>query len=102
LKVYGKDVLINALVDSGNLAQDLISLELASALKLPIQEEERHLGTAGIGGTIKVIGKAQAFLVYLEGLPRPVIIKPIVIDKLAHALNLGQTFHKKKLRRSPV
>ena len=95
MKVYGKDVLINALVDSGNLAQDLISLELASALKLPIQEEERHLGTAGIGGTIKVIGKAQAFLVYLEGLPRPVIIKPIVIDKLAHALNLGQTFLKR-------
>lgn len=91
-KIHGMDVITNVLIDSGNLCDDLISLEFASALRLPIELHRQEIGTAAAGGTVEVIGRAKSFILHLEGLARPVIVSPIVVDKLAHTVNLGQAF----------
>ena len=95
LKLYSRNVLVNALVDSGNLVDDLMSLDLAQSLKLPLTLDDRVIGTAGAGATLKVMGKAPSMLWYIEGLNKPVLICPLVIDKLSHPLNLGQAFLKR-------
>ena len=90
-KAYGQDILTNVLVDSGNLCDDLISLEFAAAIKIPITLQHQ-IGTAATGGTVEVIGRAKSFILFLEGIPKPVVLNPIVVKQLAHTVNLGQSF----------
>ena len=91
-KAYGQDILTNVLVDSGNLCDDLISLEFAAAIKIPITLQRQQIGTAAAGGTVEVIGRAKSFILFLEGIPKPVVLNPIVVKQLAHTVNLGQSF----------
>ena len=91
-KAYGQDILANVLVDSGNLCDDLISLEFAAAIKIPITLQRQQIRTAAAGGTVEVIGRAKSFILFLEGIPKPVVLNPIVVKQLAHTVNLGQSF----------
>ena len=90
-KAYGQDILTNVLIDSGNLCHDLISLEFAAAIRIPITLQHQQIGTAAAGGTVKVIGCAKSFILFLEGIPKPVVLNPKV-KQLAHTVNLGQSF----------
>ena len=92
LKLYSQVVLVNGLVDSGNLVDDLMSYALAKSLKLPLTPDRRQIGTAGAGATLTVKGRAPPTLWFMEGLAKPVIICPLVVDNLSHPLNLGQAF----------
>ena len=70
----------------------MISLEFAAAIKIPITLQRQTIGTAAAGGTVEVIGRAKSFIMFLEGIPRPIVISPIVVKQLAHTVNLGQAF----------
>ena len=91
-RAYGQDILTNVLVDSGNLCDDLILLEFAAAIKIPITLQRQQIGTAAAGGTVEVIGRAKSFILFIEGIPKPVVLNPIVVKQLAHMVNLGQSF----------
>lgn len=91
-KLQNRAVLLNTLVDSGNLFGDLISEELQKRLKLPIMGRVRTVGTAHASGKVTILGKTRPLSLYMEGLKRAVTIAPYVVRELAHPLNLGQAF----------
>ena len=55
-KIHSRNILVKALVDSGNLCADLISEELATTLKLKLKPTIKEVGTAAASGSIKIIG----------------------------------------------
>lgn len=79
-------------MDSGNLFADLISEDLAKKLKLPISGSQKTVGTAAANGKVIILGRAQSFRLYLEGISEAVTINPYVVKDLAHPINLGQSF----------
>ena len=83
---------IKALVDSGNLFGDIISGKLATALKIPYKPCTKKAGTAVSGQNVHVLGQADPFFLILEGLKKPVLINPFVIENLSHDINLGENF----------
>ena len=86
---------IKALVDSGNLFGDIISGKLATALKIPYKPCTKKAGTAVSGQNVHVLGQADPFFLILEGLKKPVLINPFVIENLSHDINLGENFLRK-------
>ena len=91
-KVHNRSILLNALIDSGNLFADLISEDLAKTLNLPIMGKEKIVGTASSSGSVKILGKTKPFKLYFECIRDPVCVEPYVVQDLAHPLNLGQAF----------
>ena len=91
--MHSRNVLLNVLVDQGNLFADLISEELAKALKVKVTGHARKVGTASKTGFVEILGRAAAPVrLYLEGLAEPVQFTPYVVRGLAHPVNLSQTF----------
>ena len=91
-KVYGRNILVKTLIDSGNLYADLISEELAKKLKIPYDKINKEVGTASQGGSIKIIGRAKNMKMFLEGIKAPIVVHPYIVPGLAQQVNLGQTF----------
>ena len=86
---------IKALVDSGNLFGDIMSEKLAKILKLTIKPCNSKAGTAVSNQKVHVLGKADPFELFLEGLQDPIVISPFIIRNLSHDLNLGEAFLRK-------
>lgn len=97
-KIHCKSFLVKVMIDSGNLCGDLMSEELAKALKLKITGQPRSVGTASSKGSVTILGRVAPFRLYLEGIQEAVTVEPFVVKDLAHPLNLGQSF----LRRHEV
>ena len=91
-KIHSRNVLVKALVDSGNLCADLISEELSTTLKLKLKPTTKEVGTAATSGSIKIIGRAPKIRLFIENIKKTIIIKPYVVRDLAHPMNLGQSF----------
>ena len=92
IKIFGRDILVKALVDSGNLYADLISDQLAKKLGLPYIKMNRDVGTASANGSLKIIGKIPRLKIFIEGIKKVLILSPYVVQGLAHQINLGQAF----------
>ena len=91
-KIYGRNILVKTLIDSGNLYADLISEELAKKLKIPYDKINKEVGTASQDGSIKIIGRAKNMKIFLEGIKTPIVVHPYIVPGLAQQVNLGQTF----------
>ena len=89
-KIHSRNILVKALIDSGNLYSDLISEELAKKLNLKIIPSSKTVGTAASSGSIQIVGRIPHMKVFLENIKRTIIVKPFVVRDLAHPLNLGQ------------
>ena len=81
------------LIDSGNLFGPCISLDLAKKLNLNINKRTRKIGTADKSAQVTVIGRVKSPLkIYIEGVAVALQIRPYVMEKLSHPMNLGQSF----------
>ena len=76
VKVFKKPIVAKMLVDSGNLVNDLISEEFANLLKVKYVPEEKQVGTAAKGGSVKILGRSQPIKLFIENIARPVVIEP--------------------------
>ena len=94
-KIHSRNILVNCLIDSGNLFADLISEELAKVLNLRIHGPTRKVGTASAKGTVEILGKTETIRLYLEGVREAVSFTPYVVKDLSHHINLGQAFLRK-------
>ena len=92
MRVKNKPILFKAIIDSGNLAGDLISEDLATQLKLPITGNTSSVGTAAAGGSVTLLGKTPLLHLHMEGIKNSITIQPSVVRNLAHHMNLGQSF----------
>ena len=95
IKVAGRSVITHALIDSGNLYHDLISEELAKKLNLKVEGTPRKIGTASKEGSVDVLGKSTLKF-YMENIDKVLSIKPFVVRKLAHHMNLGEKFLRRE------
>ena len=91
-KIHSRNILVNCLIDSGNLFADLISEQLAKVLNLRIIGTNRKVGTASTNGTVEILGKTAPIRIYLEGVREAVTFAPFVVRDLSHHINLGQAF----------
>ena len=91
-KIHSRNILVKALIDSGNLCADLISEELSNTLKLKIKPTTKEVGTAAASGSIKIVGRAPKLRIFIENIKKTIIVKPYVVRDLAHPMNLGQSF----------
>ena len=81
------------LIDSGNLFGPCISLDLAKKLNLTINKRIRKIGTADKSAQVTVIGRVKSPIkIYIEGVATALHIRPYVMEKLSHPMNLGQSF----------
>ena len=91
-KVSNKPVIIRAIVDCGNLYDTLISEELCKTLRLKITGKSQDVGTAAKNSTIKILGRAEPLVIFIEGINKKFSIRPSVVRGLSHTLNLGLHF----------
>ena len=74
-KVANRSILLSALVDSGNLSEDLISLDLFA--RLGIKKEAANVNLRSPDkSALEVLGRARPFKIYIEGIPRPFMVAP--------------------------
>ena len=92
VKIRNRAILVKTLIDSGNLADDIISEDLSEALGLKLKEVTGVIGTAAAGGSLKIVGRAGPITIYLEGITYPCVIRPYVLRGMNHAMNLGNKF----------
>ena len=83
-------------MDSGNLFDDIISLELVDRLKLKYGPTSKRAGTADRSAKCDIVGKlARPVKIHVENIPGTFIVHPYVVRNLAHPINLGQSFLRK-------
>jgi Reverse transcriptase (RNA-dependent DNA polymerase)/RNase H-like domain found in reverse transcriptase/Integrase core domain/Integrase zinc binding domain len=92
VKIRNRPIVAKMLIDSGNLVNDLISEEFAKTIKAQYTPIEKSVGTAAKGGSVKIIGRCEPIKLFIENVPRPVIIRPFVVKDLSHPLNVGRDF----------
>jgi len=80
------------LVDSGNLVNDLISLEFAKKIRVPFTPVEKKIGTAAKGGSVNIVGRSEPFKIFIENMPKAVVIHPFIVKDLSHPINVGRDF----------
>ena len=90
-KIHSRNILVKALVDSGNLCADLISETLAKKLNLKIIPTHKEVGTAAVSGAIKIIGRIPQVKIFIESVRQAIVLRPYVVKDLSHHINLGQT-----------
>ena len=83
------------LLDSGNLAGDLISAQLAEELGMKISGATHDIKLATKTSQAKILGYVDPFLIFIEGIKTPCMVYPRVLDGLAHPMNLGELFMKR-------
>ena len=84
--------IIKVLIDSGNLAGNLISDTLATSLGLKMNPVNLRFGGADTSTMIQVIGETEPFKLKFENLNKILVIKSFVCVGLSHCLNLGFSF----------
>jgi len=92
------------MIDSGNLAQDLVSLEFAELIGAEYRPHQQKVGTAAKGGTVTIVGRCKPIKLFIENVPQAVVIKPYVVKELSCPINVGRAFlgrYKGKLEFSP-
>jgi Reverse transcriptase (RNA-dependent DNA polymerase)/RNase H-like domain found in reverse transcriptase len=105
IKIFKKPIVAKMLIDSGNLVSDLISEEFAKSQRVKSKPIQKTVGTAAKGGSVEIIGQSEPIKIFLENVPRPVIIKPYIVRNLSHPINVGRDFlgrYKGKLEYSPT
>lgn len=83
---------ITAVIDSGNLFNDLMSERLAKLLNLNYKPCVSTAGTAKVNQTMHTLGITDPFDLIVEDLVKPIKIQPYVTCSLSHDLNLGEHF----------
>ena len=92
IKISNKDLLITALVDSGNLAHTLCSYSFAKSANLPILPSDILLRSPN-QKHIDVVGKIEELKFFIENVPCAIIVRDLlVVRDLAYPLNLGRGF----------
>ena len=95
IKVNGISVL--GYLDSGNSTETCISENFAKKV-LKIKEEQinsstlKHVGTAGKGTSLVVLGIAPKLGLQLGGVPKLFYVRPLIVRDLSMALNLSGPF----------
>jgi hypothetical protein len=105
IKIFKKPIVAKMLINSGNLVSDLISEEFAKSLCVKSKPIQKTVGTAAKGGSVEIIGQSEPIKIFLENLPRPVVIRPYIVRNLSHPINVGRDFlgrYKGKLEYSPT
>lgn len=92
VKIFRKPTVVKMLVDSGNLVNDLISEDFARRLKVKYTPVTKHVGTAAKGSSVKIIGRSEKIKLFIENIPRPVVIRPYIVKDLSHPINVGRDF----------
>ena len=59
---------------------------------MKVKGKPQDVGTAAKNSTIKILGKTEPFVIFLEGFNKKFVIKPSVVRGLSHTLNLGLHF----------
>jgi len=59
VKICRKKFLAKMMVDSGNLAQDLVSLEFAELIGAEYKPHQQKVGTAAKGGTVTIVSSIE-------------------------------------------
>ena len=95
VKIKHRNVFVKVLLDSGNLAGDLISAQLAEELGFRIKGASQDIKLATKSSQAKILGYVDPFLVYIEGIKTPCVVFARVLDGLAHPMNLGELFMKR-------
>ncbi len=57
-----------------------------------LQSHKVMLNTVAQGEGLPVLGQAKPIKIYLEGIKKPLIIKPLIVKGLTHPLNLGMSY----------
>ena len=83
---------ITAVIDSGNLFNNLMSERLAKLLNLEYKPCVSAAGTAKANQTLHTLGLTDPFDLILENLVNPIKIQHYVMCSLSHDLNLGEHF----------
>jgi hypothetical protein len=92
IKIFKKPIVAKMLIDSGNLVSDLISEDIAKSLRVKSKPTRKTVGTAAKGGSVEIIGQSEPIKIFLENVPRPVIIRPYIVKNLSHPINVGRDF----------
>ena len=93
VRFASRNALCQVLIDSGNLFGPCISLDLAKKLNLPFNKRVTKIGTADKSAQATVIGRLKSPLkIFIEGVANAIQIRPYVMEKLSHPMNLGQSF----------
>ena len=92
MKVFRKNLLALALVDSGNLSTTLISEDFFKKLNLPLLSSNISLRSPNNRNDIKVLGATPPFSIFIEHVTRPLELEALVVKDLTYPLNLGRLF----------
>ena len=88
-KIYKRSAIGQALVDTGNLSYSLMDARFAKKIGLETTEAPVKLKAAN-GSSIPVVGIARKNVpIFLENIPTPLIIRPLVVSGLSFPLNIG-------------
>ena len=97
--LINNNTIAKGLIDSGNLAHNLISENLARSTGCTIKSEVITLGGASTNSSVQIIGRTTISIRF-EHLNKVYTLDCLVGRGLAHSLNLGYTFlseHRAKL-----
>jgi len=107
VKVRGKEIYAKGFIDTGNSCKNSLINEdffyLCGGEFL--HSHKVMLNTAAQGEGLPVLGQAKSIKIYLEGINKPFIIKPLVVRGLTHPINLGMSYlqsHHCELKSSPM
>ena len=95
VKIVGRNAITKCLIDSGNLFSCLMSKDLADQLGVKVKPVNKSVGTANKNAIGKIIGRTVPIKICIESIPGNILIRPYVMENLAHPLNLSQAFLRK-------
>ena len=97
VKIYRRDIVCRAIIDTGNLFHTVMSEEFHRGLGIGMEDTESpEVGTAHSTQTIKILGRSQPFQIYIEGMRKAFWVQPFVAQNIRHPLNLGRDFLAKE------
>ena len=93
VKIYKRDVICRALIDSGNMFGCIMSESFRKKLGIPIVDHEKpEVGTVNKSGTLKILGRTGPVSFFIENIQASMTIQPWVAEGVRHPLNLGREF----------
>lgn len=85
-------ILLRTLIDSGNLADNIIDYDVVRSLGLNITRRSFTLGGAANSASLDIIGEIKDLEINFENVKRKIKISCLVSTNTSHSLNLGYRF----------
>ena len=93
VKLFKRDIIVRALLDSGNSFGSLISEDFRQKAGLKMASfDTPEVGSVNVGEDVQILGKTEPFSIFIENIRKRMTIQPYVARGVRHALNLSNEF----------